>query len=190
MVCFFIHICFTFAFSGFFLLKVYSKSLHVSASVVRNSRSGGFSVVVFPLACLCHTGSPCLSPSFPSPCYQCQLGIFHQPWSLLGPAPHRVFAWDLCWASSPPQHCLCLRKLQWVSVLCTPNWDVRLEMDMNYGRQNKAAKHTTPCHLSFLTSWAQHGRSVLVFWSPSLPSNEIWKIWGCFCHIILFFLMP
>lgn len=124
--------------------------------------SGGFSVVVFPLACLCHTGSLCLSSSFPSPCYQCQLGIFHQPRPLLGPAPHRVFAWDLCWASSPPQHHLCLRKLQWVSVLCTPNWDVRLEMDMNYGRQNKAAKHTTPCHLSFLTSWAQHGRSVLV----------------------------
>lgn len=106
----------SFVFSGFFLFKLCLKWFQVSTSVIRNSRFGDFSVLVLLHSYLCQVGSRCLSPFFPSLCYQRQLGVFNQPWTLLVPAPHRVFAWDMCWASPPPQHRLCLWKLQRVRV--------------------------------------------------------------------------
>ena len=152
-ICFLnIAICFVFVFSGFFILKIHSILFQIEGSVV-----------VFLLTGLCQVCSQGLSSFFPSLCYQRQLGIFNQPWPLLVPAPHRVFAWDMCWAPPSPQHRLRLWKLQRVRVFCNPNWDAGLEKEVNYGWQEKEAEHTTLYHLSFLTSWAQQGRSVLVF---------------------------
>lgn len=101
----------------------------------------------------------CLSLFFPSMCSQCQLGVFNQPWSLVVSAPHGVFAWDLCWASPAPQHHLRLWKLQRVRVFSAK---LRCKTrGVNCRWQRKAAKHTTLCHHSFLTSGGHWGRSVL-----------------------------
>lgn len=46
-------------------------------------------------------------------------------------------------------------------------------------------RSTQPCIIFHF--WpAEHSKGG-VFWSSWLPSNEIWKIWDCFCWIIFFF---
>lgn len=50
--------------------------------------------------------------------------------------------------------------------------------DVNCRWQEKAAKHTTLCHHSFLTGNSKEG----VFWAPWLPSNETWNV---FCELLL-----
>lgn len=57
-------ICFMFVFSGFFVFKVCLKLFHTSASVIRNSRVDGFSVLILLCSYLCQVGSWCLYPFF------------------------------------------------------------------------------------------------------------------------------
>lgn len=148
-----------FAFAGFFVFKVHLKLFPVSSRVIRNSRFDGFLMLVLVHWDLYQVPSWCLSPFFPSMCYQCQLGVFNQPWSLMVAAPHGVFAWDLCWASPAPQHHLRLWKLQRVRVFSAKLRCKTREVNCRW--QRKAAQHATLCHHSFLTSGGHWGRSVL-----------------------------
>lgn len=143
----------------FFKFKFCLKLFFVSSSVIRNSEFGGFSILVLLYWDLCQVPSWFPSAFFPSMCYQCQLGVFNQPRSLVVAAAHGMSAWDLCWASPAPQHHLCLWKLQRVRELSAK---LRCQIrGVNCVWQEKAAKHKALCHHSFLTIWVQQGRSVL-----------------------------
>lgn len=168
-----------FASAGFFKLKFCLELFPVYSSVIKNSRFGGFSLVLLHWD-LCQVPSWCPSPFFPSMCYQCQLGVLNQPWSLMVTAAHGMSAWDMCWAPPAPQHHLRLWELQRVRVL-----SATYHIWIAGGRRKQ---QSTQLH-AILRFWLPGNSKEGVFWAHWLPSNETWNVWGCFCGMIVIFLM-
>lgn len=143
-----------FVFSGFFIVKIYSIQFQIEGFLC-----SGISacqplpgMLIVPFFFLSFTVLPASAWNFqptmaaPGPCSTPSVCLRY----VLGP---------ICpTAPSTP-----LKTTAGESVLCNPNWDAGLEKEMNYGWQEGEGERTTLYHLSFLTGWAQQGRSVLVF---------------------------
>lgn len=174
-----------FVFSGFFVFKVCLKLFHTSASVIRNSRVGGFSVLILLCSYLCQVGLWCLSPFFLSFTVVLVSAWSFQPtmvvlgpWSTPSVCLRYVLGLTFPTARSTP-----LKITAGESVLCKANGDAILEKWIIAVRRKQQSIQP---HVIFYFLLAEDSKEG-VFWSPWLPSNEIWNIWGYFCSITLFF---
>lgn len=172
-----------FVFSGFFVFEVCLNFFHVSASVIRNSRFDGFSVLVLLHSYLCQVGSQCLSPFFPS-LLSASAWSFQPTMVALGPcSTPSVCLRYVLGLTSPTAPSTPLKITAGESVLCKANWDARLEKWIIGDRRKQQSKQ--PCAIFHFLPAEDSKEGV--FWSPWLPSDEIWNIWGSFCGRMLFF---